>query len=141
VEELQGELMGAVMFLKVDLWSGYHQIKMACQDTYKTEFHTHNDHYDFIIMPFGLTNTLVTFQSVMDEIFKSTSENSYWYFLMTFFKYSKYMAEHLEHLQWVFDLLGTHNLFVKESKCEFCSNQVKYMAMCDLSGWGSYWPK
>jgi hypothetical protein len=43
---------------------------MACQDTYKTEFHIHNNHYDFIIMPFGLTNTLVTFQSVMDEIFK-----------------------------------------------------------------------
>ena len=105
VNELLEELVGAIVFSKVNLWSSYHQIGITPQDVFKTAFQTHNDHYEFLVMLFGLTNALATFQSLMNEVLRKYLRKLVLVFFYDILIYSQSMTEHLHHLQIVFELL------------------------------------
>jgi hypothetical protein len=92
---------------------------MSHEDVHNTIFKTHNEHYKFIIMPFGLTNTTITFQSLMNELFRVYLRKIILVFFDDILIYNNSMIEHLEHLKIVFKLLKANKLYAKANKCVF----------------------
>ncbi|XP_057992322.1 uncharacterized protein LOC131173819 [Hevea brasiliensis] len=127
VDELLDELNGARYFTKLDLKSGYFQVRIVAEDVEKIAFCTHHGHFEFLVMPFGLTNAPSTFQELMNEVFQPSLRK----FIMVFFDYiliySKTWEDHLQHVHIVFQLLCSHQLFLKRSKCSFGEEQVAYL--------------
>lgn len=121
------ELHGASYFTKLDLKSEYHQIRVHPRDVHKTSFRSHDGHYEFLAMSFGLTNAPSTFQSLMNDIFRFTLQMYVLVFFDDILIFSKTWAEHMEHLKIVFHTLLTNQLYVNHSKCLSGQQQVEYL--------------
>lgn len=127
VDELLNELAGARYFTKLDLKSGYHQIRLACADEFKTAFKTHEGLYEFKVMPFGLTNAPATFQSIMNRMLAEFLRKFVLVFMDDILIYSHTLEEHVHHVQLVLETLANHQFVVKASKCEFAKTQLEYL--------------
>jgi hypothetical protein len=127
IDDLLDELSGAQFFTKLDLHSGYQQICMKEENIPKTAFRTHEGHYEFFFIPFGLCNSPSTFQILMNHVLCPFL----CHFVLVFFDdiliYRKTWTNHLAHVDRVLHLLSQHQLFLKQSKCSFGTSEVEYL--------------
>ncbi|KAL0560336.1 hypothetical protein IC582_000737 [Cucumis melo] len=113
IDDFFDQLQGVTVFYKIDLHSGYHQLRIRDSDIPKTAFHSRYEHYEFIVMSFGLTNAPAVFMDLMNMVFKD--------FLDSF------EAEHEEHLHQVLETIIANKLYAKFSKCEFWLKKVSFL--------------
>ncbi|KAL4030756.1 hypothetical protein IC575_009007 [Cucumis melo] len=127
IDDLFDQLQGATVFSKIDLWSGYHQLRIKDEDVPKTAFRSRYGHYEFIVMSFGLTNAPVVFMDLMNRVFREFLDTFVIVFIDDILIYSKTEAEHEKHLRMVLQTLRDNKLYAKFSKCEFWLKQVSFL--------------
>ena len=127
IDDLFDQLKGASIFSKIDLRSGYHQLRIKDADVHKTTFRTRYGHYEFLVMPFGLTNAPAAFMDLMNRVFQSYVDQFVVVFIDDILVYSKDRESHDTHLQVVLETLRKEQLYAKLSKCEFWKNDVSFL--------------
>ncbi|KAL0539581.1 hypothetical protein IC582_023797 [Cucumis melo] len=127
IDDLFDQLQGATVFSKIDLRSGYHQLRIKDEDVPKTAFRSRYGHYEFIVMSFCLTNAPAVFMDLMNRVFREFLDTFVIVFIDDILIYSKTEAEHEEHLRIVLQTLRDNKLYAKFSKCEFWLKQVSFL--------------
>jgi hypothetical protein len=127
IDVLFDQLVGARVFSKIDLRSGYHQIKIRASDIPKTTFSTRYGLYEYLVMSFGLTNASAYFMYLMNSVFMPELDKFVVVFIDDILVYSKNEAEHARHLHIVLQRLRDHRLYAKLSKCEFWLREIKFL--------------
>jgi len=127
IDVLFDQLAGARVFSKLDLRSGYHQIKIRPCDIPKTAFSTRYGLYEFLVMSFGLTNAPAYFMYLMNSVFMPDLDKFVVVFIDDILVYSKNEEDHAKHLRIVLQRLRDHQLYAKFSKCEFWLDKVKFL--------------
>ena len=126
IEDLFDKLQGSTYFSRIDLKSGYHQIRIVHEDIPKTAFRTTFGLYEYIVMPFGLTNVPKTFNRLMEKLFRSNQS-----FMGVFFDdiiiHSKSLEEHKQHLKVIFQVLRDNKLYINQKKSEFFLQEIQYL--------------
>ena len=127
IDDLFDQLRGARVYFKIDLRTGYHQLKVRETDIPKTMFRTRFEHYEFTVMPFGLTNAPAAFMDLMHRIFQPYLDQFVVVFMDDILIYSQSEWEHEYHLRIVLQLLRDHQLYAKFSKCELWLTEVRFL--------------
>ena len=119
IDDLFDQLQGAQCFSKIDLRSGYHQLRIRRGDEPKTAFRTRYGHYEFLVMSFELTNTPAAFMDLVNQVFRLYFDRFVIVFIDDIMVYSRSTEEHAMHLRLVLQTVREHQLYAKFSKCEF----------------------
>ncbi|GKA40728.1 putative nucleotidyltransferase, ribonuclease H [Tanacetum coccineum] len=127
IDDLFNQLQRSSVYLKIDLRSGYHQLRVREEDNLKAAFRTRYGHYEFQVMLFGLTNTLAIFMDLMNRVCKPYLDKFVIVFIDDILIYSKNKQEHEEHLKLILELLKKEELYAKFSKCDFCIPKVQFL--------------
>ncbi|GJW61588.1 putative reverse transcriptase domain-containing protein [Tanacetum coccineum] len=127
IDDLFDQLQGSSVYSKIDLRSGYHQLRVREEDIPKTAFRTRYGHYEFQVMPFGLTNAPAAFMDLMNRVCKPYLDKFMIVFIDDILIYSKNKKEHKEHLKQILELLKKEELYAKFSKCEFWIPKVQFL--------------
>ncbi|KAA3481547.1 DNA/RNA polymerases superfamily protein [Gossypium australe] len=127
IDDLFDQLRGASVFSKIDLRSGYHQLKVKEADIHKTAFRTRYGHYEFLVMPFGLTNAPAAFMDMMNRVFQPYLDQFVVVFIDDILVYLRTKEEHDSHLRVVLQILREKQLYAKFSKCEFWLKEVTFL--------------
>ncbi|GJQ92753.1 putative reverse transcriptase domain-containing protein [Tanacetum coccineum] len=127
IDDLFDQLQGSSVYSKIDLRSGYHQLRVREEDIPKTAFRTRYGHYKFQVMPFGLTNAPAVFMDLMNRVCKPYLDKFVIVFIDDILIYSKNKKEHEEHLKLILELLKKEELYAKFSKCEFWIPKVQFL--------------
>ncbi|GJT82215.1 putative reverse transcriptase domain-containing protein [Tanacetum coccineum] len=127
IDDLFDQLQGSSVYSKIDLRSGYHQLRVREEDIPKTAFRTRYGHYEFQVMPFGLTNAPAVFMDLMNRVCKPHLDKFVIVFIDDILIYSKSKQEHGKHLKIILDLLKKEELYAKFSKCEFWIPKVQFL--------------
>jgi len=124
IDDLLDQLRGAAMYSKIDLRSRYHQILVKPEDVQKTTFRSRYSHYEYVVMPFGVTNAHAIFMDYMNKIFRPYLDQLVVVFIDDILIYSEDRVVHAYHLRVVLGILKEHKLYGKLSKCEFRLDEV-----------------
>nr|GEV92710.1 putative reverse transcriptase domain-containing protein [Tanacetum cinerariifolium] len=127
IDDLFDQLQGSIVYLKIDLRSGYHQLRVQEEDIPKTAFKTRYGDYEFQVMPFGLSNAPAMFMNLMNRVCKPYLDRFVIVFIDDIMIYSKSKKEHEGHLRWILNLLKKEKFYAKFSKCEFRISRVQFL--------------
>ncbi|KAI3811948.1 hypothetical protein L1987_16646 [Smallanthus sonchifolius] len=127
IDDLFDQLQGSTCFSKIDLRSGYHQLRVLDEDIPKTAFRTRYGHYEFMVMPFGLSNAPAVFMDLMNRVCKLYLDKFVIVFIDDILIYSKTKTEHEQHLRLILEFLKKEQLYAKFSKCEFWLKEVQFL--------------
>nr|GFB08567.1 putative reverse transcriptase domain-containing protein [Tanacetum cinerariifolium] len=140
IDDLFDQLQGSSVYSKIDLRSGYHQLRVREEDIPKTAFRTRYGHYEFQVMPFGLTNAPAVFIDLMNRVCNPYLDKFVIVFIDDILIYSKDEKEHEEHHKAILELLKKEELYAKFSKCEFWIPKVQFLGhMIDSQGLAGYY--
>ncbi|GJV91325.1 putative reverse transcriptase domain-containing protein [Tanacetum coccineum] len=127
IDDLFDQLQGSSVYSKIDLRSGYHQLRVRDEDIPKTAFRTRYGHYEFQVMPFGLTNAPIVFMDLMNRVCRPYLDKFMIVFIDDILIYSKTKEEHDAHLRLILELLKKEELYAKFSKCDFWLSKVQFL--------------
>lgn len=120
-------VQGATTFSKIDLKSGYYQLRIKDQDIPKTVFRSRYGHYEFKVMPFGLANAPADFMNMMNRVFRPYLDSFVIVFIDDILVYSREPKQHASHLRLVLGKLREHQLYANLNKCEFWLEEIKFL--------------
>ncbi|GJU92285.1 putative reverse transcriptase domain-containing protein [Tanacetum coccineum] len=127
IDDLFDQLQGSSVYSKIDLRSGYHQLRIREEDIPITAFRTRYGHFEFQVMPFGLTNAPAVFMDLMNRVCKPYLDKFVIVFIDDILIYSKSKEDHEEHLKIILGLLKKEKLYAKFSKCDFWLDSVQFL--------------